>query len=187
MAGLAGRLARALPDYSRTAFWAVSRRFVSSGAPLAIVQGVILSETRVLLAVRVEPRGWELPGGNLEAGEDDESALVREVREETGIEISVGSLIGEYHRSGFLPHTVRVYRCRPVGGLIAPSLETPRVRWWDLEAVPDTLFPWCRQPLRDGLDCLDGPVLRHQHQGMSEVIASVKIDLRMRLSDDQAV
>jgi hypothetical protein len=37
------------------------------------------------------------------------------------------------------------------------------------------------------LDCLDGPVLRHQHQGMSEVIASVKIDLRMRLSDDQAV
>ena len=187
MATLAGRLARALPDYSRTAFWAVSRHFVSSGAPLAIVQGVILSEAGVLLAVRVEPRGWELPGGNLEAGEDDESALMREVREETGIEISVGSLVGEYRRSGFLPHTARVYRCQPVGGLIAPSLETPKVRWWDPEAVPDTLFPWCRQPLRDGLDRLDRPVLRHQHQGMSEVITSVKIDLRMRLSDDQAV
>ncbi len=187
MATLAGRLARALPDYSRTAFWAVSRHFVSSGAPLAIVQGVILSEAGVLLAVRVEPRGWELPGGNLEAGEDDESALVREVREETGIEISVGSLVGEYRRSGFLPHTARVYRCQPVGGRIAPSLETPKVRWWDPQAVPDTLFPWCRQPLRDGLDRLDRPVLRHQHQGMSEVISSVKIDLRMRLSDDQAV
>ena len=187
MARLVGRLARTLPDYSRTALWAVSRHFVSSGAPLAIVQGVILSEAGVLLTVRVEPRGWELPGGNLEAGEDDESALVREVREETGIEISVGSLVGEYRRSGFLPHTARVYRCRPVGGLIAPSLETPKVRWWDPQAVPDTLFPWCRQPLRDGLDRLDRPVLRHQHQGMSEVITSVKIDLRMRLSDDQAV
>ena len=186
-ARLAGRLARAFPDYLHTGAWAISRLFGSSGAPLVIVQGVVLSEEGVLLAVRVEPRGWELPGGHVEVGEDDECALVREVREETGIEISVGSLVGEYHRSGFLAHMARVYRCRPVGGLIAPSLETPRVRWWDPQAVPDTLFPWCRQPLRDGLDRLDRPVLRHQHQGMSEVITSVKIDLRMRLSDDQAV
>ena len=61
MATRAGRLARALPDYSRTAFWAVSRHFVSSGAPLAIVQGVILSEAGVLLVVRVEP-DVEAPG-----------------------------------------------------------------------------------------------------------------------------
>lgn len=186
-ARLAGRMARAFPDYLQTAGWAISRRFARSGAPLAIVQGVVLSEKGVLLAVRVEPRGWELPGGNLEADEDDQSALVREVREETGIEVSVGPLVGEYHRSGFLPHTARVYRCQPVGGVIAPSSETPRVRWWDPQAIPDTLFPWCRQPLRDALDRLDGPVIHHQHQGMSDVIASLKIDLRMRFSDDRAV
>jgi 8-oxo-dGTP diphosphatase len=184
---LAGRLARVFPDYLQTATWAISRRFASSEAPLRIVQGVVLSERGVLLAVRVDPRGWELPGGNLEPGEDDESALVREVREETGIEVLVGPLVGEYRRSGFLPHTARVYRCRPQGGVIAPSSETARVRWWDPEAIPDTLFPWCRQPLRDGLDHLERPVLRHQHQGISEVITSVKIDLRMRLSDDRAV
>jgi 8-oxo-dGTP pyrophosphatase MutT (NUDIX family) len=184
VAGLAARLARAFPDYLDTALWAISRRFVPSRAPLAIVQGVVLSEAGVLLAVRERPRGWELPGGNLEVGEDDESALAREVREETGFEISVGPLVGEYHRSGFLPHTARVYRCRPVGGMIAPSTETPRVRWWDPQAIPDTLLPWCRQPLRDALDRLERPVSRRQHQGMSEVIASVKIDLRMRLSDD---
>ena len=186
MAGLAGRLARAFPDYLHTGAWAISRRFGSSGAPLVIVQGVVLSEAGVLLAVRVEPRGWELPGGNPEAGEGEEAALLREVREETGIEISVGPLVGTYQRSGFLPHTARVYRCRPVGGVIAPSLETPRVRWWNPEGVPDTLFPWCRQPLRDALDHLEKPVVRHQHQGVSDVIASVRIDLRMRLSDDQA-
>jgi 8-oxo-dGTP diphosphatase len=187
VARLAGRLARVLPDYLSTGAWAISRRFASPHAPMLIVQGVILSEAGVLLAVRVEPRGWELPGGNPEPGEDDESALVREVREETGIEISVGPLIGEYHRSGFLPHTARVYSCRSLGGVIAPSSETPRVRWWDPLAVPDTLFPWCRQPLRDGLDSLEGPVLRQEHQGVSEVIASVRIDLRMRLSNDRAV
>jgi 8-oxo-dGTP pyrophosphatase MutT (NUDIX family) len=125
VAGLARRLARALPDYLHTGAWAVSRRVSRSGAPLAIVQGVILSEAGVLLAVRLTPRGWELPGGNLEVGEDDESALVREVREETGIEISVGPLVGEYRRSGFLPHTARVYRCRPVSGAIAGSPRRP--------------------------------------------------------------
>jgi hypothetical protein len=61
------------------------------------------------------------------------------------------------------------------------------VRWWDPEAIPDTLFPWCRQPLRDALERLERPVVRHQHQGVSEVIASVRIDLRMRLSNDCAV
>lgn len=186
-ARLAGRLERALPDYVHTAGWAISRRLGPTHESLVIVQGVVLSETGVLLTVRVEPRGWELPGGNLEAGEDDETALVREVREETGLEVSVGPLIGEYHRSGFLPHTARVYHCEPRGGVIAPSSETPRVRWWDPEAIPDTLFPWCRQPLRDGLDRLERPVCRHQHQGISDVITSVKIDIRMRLSDDRAV
>jgi 8-oxo-dGTP pyrophosphatase MutT (NUDIX family) len=185
--GLARRLARALPDYLRTGAWAISRRFASSGAHLVIVQGVILSDAGVLLAVRVEPRGWELPGGNLEAGEDEESALLREVKEETGIEVSVGPLIGEYRRTGFLPHTARVYRCRPVGGALATSHETPAVRWWDPQAVPDTLFPWCRQPLRDALEHHPAPVLRDHRQGISEVIASVRIDLRMRLSDDRAV
>ena len=184
---LAGRLAKVLPEYLGIGAWAVARRFGSSSGPLVIVQGVVLSDAGVLLAVRVEPRGWELPGGNLEAGEDDESALVREVREETGIEIEVGPLIGEYHRSGFLPHTARVYLCDPRGGAIAPSSETARVRWWDPRALPDTLLPWCRQPLRDGLDRLERPVLRRQHQGVSDVIASVKIDLRMRLSDDRAI
>jgi 8-oxo-dGTP pyrophosphatase MutT (NUDIX family) len=174
------------PNYVRTGLLAMSRHLPGSRAPLVIVQGVVLSEAGVLLAVRVDPRGWELPGGNLESGEDDETALVREVREETGVDISVGPLVGEYHRSGFLPHTARVYRCRPVGGAIAPSDETPRVRWWQLQAIPDTLFPWCRQPLRDALDHLPSPVVRHQHQGVSDVIASVQIDLRMRLSNDRA-
>jgi 8-oxo-dGTP pyrophosphatase MutT (NUDIX family) len=147
-----------------------------------VVQGVVLSELGVLLTVRVDLRGWELPGGEPEPGESREEALVREVREETGIEVEVERVTGEYHRSGFLPHVAYVYRCRPVGGSLAPSFETPEVRWWDPDALPDTFFPWYRQPLRDGLSPGELPVVRHERQGLSAILAGMCIDLRMRFS-----
>jgi ADP-ribose pyrophosphatase YjhB (NUDIX family) len=177
------RLARAPVDWSRTALGGlVGRR----RAPRAVVQAVVLSERRVLLCVRAELRGWELPGGAPEPGESDAEALVREVREETGVEIRVERRTGEYHRTGFLPHVARVYRCRAVGGAPAPSAETPRVAWIDPRALPDTLFPWYRGPLADALAGCDAPVVRHEVQGPRAVAAGMWIDLRMRWSDDAA-
>jgi ADP-ribose pyrophosphatase YjhB (NUDIX family) len=45
---------------------------------------------RILLLRQHHRRGWTLPGGLLNRGEDAASAVVREVREETGLEIEVG-------------------------------------------------------------------------------------------------
>jgi ADP-ribose pyrophosphatase YjhB (NUDIX family) len=45
---------------------------------------------RILLLRQYHRRGWTLPGGLLNRGEDAASAVVREVREETGLEIEVG-------------------------------------------------------------------------------------------------
>jgi 8-oxo-dGTP pyrophosphatase MutT (NUDIX family) len=140
----------------------------------------------VLCCVRRELRGWELPGGTPHPGESDEAALAREVREETGVEIAVGAPTGVYHRTGFLPHVARVYRCRAVGGLPAPSPETPRVAWLDPGALPATLFPWYRGPLDDALAGHAAPVVRHEMQGPRAIAAGMWIDLRMRWSDDAA-
>lgn len=65
---------------------------------------------------------WSLPGGRIEPGESDNEALAREVREETGLSVEVGDLIGSVELGGFHGGTaqVRDYRCRLAAGT-APS------------------------------------------------------------------
>ena len=63
-----------------------------------VVAGVIRdARGRILLARRTEGRDlaglWEFPGGKVEPGESPEAALVRELREELGIEASVGAAL----------------------------------------------------------------------------------------------
>jgi 8-oxo-dGTP pyrophosphatase MutT (NUDIX family) len=185
--GLAGRLAAALPAYARIAWWGLAAPRVPGARPLVVVQAVILREGRVLLAVRDELRGWELPGGTPQPAESDAEALVREVREETGLEIAIERHVGDYERSGFRPHVARVFACRVCGGSERPSEETPRLRWFDVRSPPATLFPWYRTPLADALAGLAGPVARREHQGAGAVLAGLAIDLRMRISDDTAL
>ncbi len=187
MAGLASRLAAVLPSYAKIAWWGALRPRLQPGDPVPLVhQAVILSERGVLLSVRCDLRGWELPGGHAGRGESGEAALRREVLEETGIEVVVERLVGEYVRRGVLPHTARVYRCRPVGGALRTSIETPVVKWFAPDAPPNTLFPWYRGPLADALADHPEPVTRHESQGLGAVLAGAWIDLRMRLSSDRA-
>ncbi len=154
--------------------------------PVAVSQAVILSEQRILLAVRRDLRGWELPGGHVQAGESLEDALIREVYEETGHDVSIDRHVGDYVRTGFRPYTASVFTCRVTGGALRPSIETPVVRWFDIDELPETLFPWFREPLADALAARPEPVSRCNYQGAADVWAGFKIDLRMRLSDDRA-
>ncbi|MBB5080912.1 (deoxy)nucleoside triphosphate pyrophosphohydrolase [Nonomuraea endophytica] len=65
---------------------------------IVVVAAVIVSDGRVLAAQRAEPPalagGWEFPGGKVDPGEGEEEALLRECREELGVEISVGRRVG---------------------------------------------------------------------------------------------
>ena len=173
------RLAAILPSHARIAWWGLvaPRR---EREPLVVHQAVIVGDDGIALALRRELRGWELPGGRALPGETAEEALRREVAEETGLAVEIESLVGEYHRSGFRPHTARVYRCRAVGGALRASAETPAVAWFDPIALPRTLFPWFRGPLADALAKLPEPVEVHERQGWRHVAAGLAIDLAMR-------
>ncbi len=50
----------------------------------------------VLIERRYPPPGWALPGGFVDVGETVEAAAVREAREETGLIVELGALLGVY-------------------------------------------------------------------------------------------
>lgn len=177
-------LALALPHYARIAWWGLASPRTED-RPLVVHQAVIIGPEGVLLAVRAELRGWELPGGAPTADESSEAAVTREVREETGLDIEIERHVGDYVRTGFRPHTARVYRAHVTGGSLRGSSETPRVAWFDPKALPSTLFPWFRTPLEDALREAP-PIERHEHQGLPAIATGMRIDLRMRWTNDRA-
>jgi len=92
-----------------------------SGPPVLAVSAVILDDqNRVLLVERGQPPGeglWSLPGGRVEPGERLAEACAREVREETGLEVVPGSLVGIAERISPEHHYVILgFLCLASGG-----------------------------------------------------------------------
>ena len=91
---------------------------------------------RLLLIRRGRPPflgSWALPGGFCEYGETTEECCARETKEETGITVRVGLLLGVYSDPGRDPrwHTVTVlYEASPLGGKAKGSDDAAEARWF---------------------------------------------------------
>jgi 8-oxo-dGTP diphosphatase len=88
---------------------------------IRVVGAVIIRDGLVLCARRggVGPLAgkWEFPGGKVEAGEQPESALQREIREELDCEIGVGDMVAEtIHAYEFATVTLTTYYCELISG-----------------------------------------------------------------------
>ncbi|MGU3431818.1 (deoxy)nucleoside triphosphate pyrophosphohydrolase [Actinomycetes bacterium M1A6_2h] len=96
-----------------------------------VVAGAVIVDARLLLAQRAHPAElagrWELPGGKVEPGEQDATALVRELREELAIDVVVGDSIGADVDLG-VGLVLRAYRASLVSGTPTP-LEHSALRW----------------------------------------------------------
>lgn len=103
-----------------------------------------------ILLVKTRDGGWVYPGGQVEVGENLIDGLIREIKEESGIDVSVGSLVGVYSNTGIqrwydgvtdVPTQVGFdFVCQPIGGeLLSFSEETTDSRWVAKDSVLDLI------------------------------------------------
>lgn len=95
----------------------------------------------ILLMDRVDGSGWCLPCGWVEPNEKPVETVIRETREETGLEVKATQLVGVFtqmpgSRNG--PHTLIavVHLCEVVGGELTLSHEGLALRYWPIDEVP---------------------------------------------------
>jgi 8-oxo-dGTP diphosphatase len=112
--------------------------------PKLAVAVVVGAGDRVLLGRRgpgvARPGKWSFPAGYVERGEPVEEAAIRETREEAGIDVTLGPLLGLFSRSGetvvLAAYAASGFRGDPTAG---DDLE--EVGWFAPDALPELAFP----------------------------------------------
>ncbi|WP_214765883.1 MULTISPECIES: NUDIX domain-containing protein [unclassified Exiguobacterium] len=97
---------------------------------------VVLDEHGKILLIKGPERGWEFPGGVIELGETIEDGIIREVKEESGIDIEVTRFCGIYQNIS--QHVCATcWLAKAVGGTPQTSNESLEVGFFSLEEVLD--------------------------------------------------
>ena len=114
--------------------------------PKLTVDGIILDNNKVLLIKRKNApfKGkWALPGGFVDYNEKVEDAIIREIKEETGVNVDIKELIGVYSDPKRDPrgHTVSVvFLLEIISGKIKGGDDACDAKFFDLKKLPELSF-----------------------------------------------
>jgi len=119
-------------------------------------------EGRILLLRRSDGVNlWSFPGGAIELGERADEAVVREVREETGLEVEPVALIGVYSSPDYaitypngdqVQPVIVFFECRMLGGALRPDMdEILEARYFGPDDELPPMHPCCVAKSRDAL------------------------------------
>ncbi|MCW4009010.1 MAG: NUDIX hydrolase [Candidatus Bathyarchaeota archaeon] len=115
-------------------------------------------ENKILLIKRSTPPFigyWALPGGRVDPGETVEQTVVREVKEETGLDAEIVRKVGEYHEKGSqggyeYDYHPACFLVKPVGGeLKRQETEIKEIKLFRLTEVPEVLAFVHTQMIKD--------------------------------------
>ena len=106
---------------------------------IVAVGGIVEDDNGNILLVKTRNNGWDFPGGQVEVGENLPDALVREIKEESGIDVTVSKLIGVYSNTAIhkwydgvtdVPTKLMLdFTCEVNGGELSISEETTDSKW----------------------------------------------------------
>jgi len=125
------------------------------------VQALVFDDQgRLLVTKRRDTPVWVLPGGGVDPGESPETAVLREVEEETGLTCQIVRLAAVYSPVNRMTLQTFLFVCRPVGGTLKTTSETAAVTFTRVESVPYPFFPLHRDWIQEALAQPD-TVIRH--------------------------
>lgn len=116
---------------------------------IVAVGGIVEDGKGNILLVKTHDGGWVYPGGQVENGENLMDGLIREIKEESGIDAVVSQLVGVYSNTAAykwkdgvtdVPTKLMLdFICKPVGGELCTSDETSDSRWVARDKVLDMI------------------------------------------------
>ncbi|MEX6218652.1 NUDIX hydrolase N-terminal domain-containing protein [Mammaliicoccus sciuri] len=111
--------------------------------PKTDVRALILNEkNEILLVEDPKTKTWSLPGGFADIGISPVENIIKEVQEETGLNVSVSNLIAVYDTNksnpeNSLAHYYKlIFYCKKISGNLTTSIETSSVAFFDLNQLP---------------------------------------------------
>lgn len=122
----------------------------------------IFQNGKILLTKREDFEVWCLPGGAVDEGESVAQAAIREVCEETGLEVELTRLIGLYSRPGWPGAGMHIvsFIARPIGGeLKADPNEVVEIGYFGPDEVPEDLLWWHKQRIEDAFSGVGGGIV----------------------------
>lgn len=131
--------------------------------------GIVVRAGRVLVCQRRNGGDfgglWEFPGGKCEAGESPRQCLVRELREELGIQVEPSRALDVLEHDYPTIHVrLHPFLCNLVAGEPHP-LESQRLEWTDPPSLRTYSFPAANEPLLTEIFALLSPIAGHQPAG----------------------
>jgi len=131
--------------------------------------GIIFDQqNKILLCHRRDYDLWNLPGGTMEAGESPWECVIREVREETGLNVEIKKLIGIYNK----PETNEIcfsFICSIINGELRLNEEADKIEYFTMKDIPSNMSPKQIERIKDALSLNGNNITFKNQRGKSSI------------------